>query len=207
MAVKDFFCENCGATFELKSKQGKIGTRLSDGAYATMIARITGNENPDLFALQYSPSLEVTDLILTPRFFFTPQIIEKRPPLKETARRAGWVGCNILWKDIPIQGRIPIITKQHFSKATDVVKQYARVKKLQTKNLEARGWLLDVLTCVNSINKNEFSLSDVYAYADELRAKHTMNHHIEDKIRQQLQHLRDKGIIEFLGRGSYRKCN
>lgn len=32
------------------------------------------------------------------------------------------------------------------------------------------------------------------------------NHHIREKIRQQLQLLRDKGIIEFVGRGRYKKC-
>ncbi|MGI0085759.1 MAG: DpnI domain-containing protein, partial [Nitrososphaerales archaeon] len=30
------------------------------------------------------------------------------------------------------------------------------------------------------------------------------NAHIRDKIRQQLQVLRDMGLIEFLGSGSYR---
>ena len=29
--------------------------------------------------------------------------------------------------------------------------------------------------------------------------------HIKEKIRQQLQVLRDKGLIEFLGNGHYRK--
>jgi len=33
---------------------------------------------------------------------------------------------------------------------------------------------------------------------------HPKNKHIPDKIRQQLQVLRDHGIIEFLGRGEYR---
>ena len=33
------------------------------------------------------------------------------------------------------------------------------------------------------------------------------NNFIKDKIRQQLQLLRDKGIIEFVGRGNYKKVN
>ena len=40
-----------------------------------------------------------------------------------------------------------------------------------------------------------------------LAGKHPDNHHIKDKIRQQLQMLRDNGIIEFIGRGHYRKNN
>ncbi|MBQ1398560.1 MAG: restriction endonuclease, partial [Clostridia bacterium] len=35
--------------------------------------------------------------------------------------------------------------------------------------------------------------------------KHIHNNNIEAKIRQQLQILRDKGFIEFLERGHYRK--
>jgi len=37
-----------------------------------------------------------------------------------------------------------------------------------------------------------------------LQAKHPENHNVKAKIRQQLQYLRDKGVIEFLGRGHYR---
>ncbi len=38
-----------------------------------------------------------------------------------------------------------------------------------------------------------------------LQARHPQNNNIRPKIRQQLQVLRDKGVIEFLGRGLYRK--
>ncbi|MFR4384325.1 MAG: restriction endonuclease, partial [Phascolarctobacterium sp.] len=31
------------------------------------------------------------------------------------------------------------------------------------------------------------------------------NHYIQAKIRQQLQLLRDKGLLEFCGNGSYKK--
>lgn len=35
---------------------------------------------------------------------------------------------------------------------------------------------------------------------------HSKNRHVRDKIRQQLQVLRDLGLIDFLGFGSYRLC-
>ncbi|WP_314885952.1 hypothetical protein [Psychrobacter immobilis] len=50
-----------------------------------------------------------------------------------------------------------------------------------------------------------FSLNQVYAFAELLKIKHPENNHINDKIRQQLQMLRDRGIIEFTGRGRYCK--
>ena len=56
------------------------------------------------------------------------------------------------------------------------------------------------------------SLSEVYDHADQLAELRPQNHHIHDKIRQQLQVLRDMDLLEFLGgasslaaaRGSYR---
>ena len=45
----------------------------------------------------------------------------------------------------------------------------------------------------------------MYRFEEMLAIKHPDNHHVKDKIRQQLQMLRDNGIIEFIGRGHYRK--
>lgn len=160
--VADMKCNCCGEIFELKSKEGRIGNRINDGAYATMIARITSITNPALFIMRYSKDYNVTDLTLIPKFFFVPHIIEKRKPLAPTTRRAGWTGCNI-------------------------------------------SWLFDVLNCVNRIETDEFCLQDVYTYGEVLQEKHRNNHNVEAKIRQQLQFLRDKGFIVFLGRGHYRK--
>jgi type II restriction enzyme len=49
-----------------------------------------------------------------------------------------------------------------------------------------------------------FSLADVYAHADTLAKLHPANRHIQPKIRQQLQVLRDWGLVEFVGGGAYR---
>ena len=62
-----------------------------------------------------------------------------------------------------------------------------------------------MLTCINTIDSVEFSLQDVYAFEELLQKKHRNNNNVEAKIRQQLQILRDKGVIEFLERGHYRK--
>lgn len=205
MPVADLQCDNCGEIYELKSKQGKVGNKINDGAYLTMIERINSSSNPNLFIMNYSADYQVTDLLLVPKFFFVESIIEKRKPLVPTARRAGWVGCNILLESIPFQGRIWIIEKQRVLNAVEIVENYAQIRKLQTNNLESRGWLMDVLNCVNSINNEDFSLQDIYAFVEQLQEKHISNHNVEAKIRQQLQILRDKGFIEFTTRGHYRK--
>jgi len=68
---------------------------------------------------------------------------------------------------------------------------------------ETRGWLADVLRCVERCFTN-FTLANIYAFESELAAKHPDNHNARAKIRQQLQLLRDLGFIEFLGSGEYR---
>ena len=41
-------------------------------------------------------------------------------------------------------------------------------------------------------------------YLSRRSEKHPENKHVKDKIRQQLQFLRDKGYLKFLDRGKYR---
>lgn len=61
-----------------------------------------------------------------------------------------------------------------------------------------------MLNVVRALGREEFTLAEVYAFADTLRRLHPQNRHVEDKIRQQLQRLRDLGFLEFVGRGRYR---
>lgn len=203
----DFFCSDCESDFELKSKQcisGKISNKINDGAYDTMISRITSSRNPNFFFMTYK-NYSVSNFILIPNHFFTPRIIEKRKPLAPTAKRAGWVGCNIDISSIPESGKIFIVKNNVELNHEDVIKKYAKTKSLKTSNIETRGWLLDTLSCVEKIPEKEFSLNQIYSFENELKIKHPENNFIKDKLRQQLQYLRDKGFIEFLGNGHYRK--
>ena len=202
--VADFYCEKCNEQFELKSTDKKIENKITDGAYFTAIQRITRKTNPDLFFLQYR-NFMVENLTVVPKYFFTPEIIEKRKPLSENARRAGWTGCNILLGKIPLQGKIPIIHAGKIIETEKVVNAYRKSLSLQTDNIENRGWLFDVLNCVNSIKSEKFDLNAMYKYENELKSKHPNNNNIQAKIRQQLQELRDRNIISFLGQGRYKK--
>mgnify|MGYP003294919679 CR=1 FL=1 len=147
----------------------------------------------------------VNDLILIPKHFFVPDIIEKRKPLAQTARRAGWVGCNIVIDKIPEQGRISIISSGNITNINSILNKVNQSNKLETKNMNSRGWIMDVLNCVNKISTQLFTLEDMYVFECELQSKHPENYNVKPKIRQQLQLLRDKGFIEFLGNGKYRK--
>lgn len=207
MPVGDFFCQDCKSDFELKSKESKnafISNKITDGAYGTMIERITSLNNPHLFVMTYA-NWSVNNLLIIPKFFFVPEIIEKRKPLADTARRAGWVGCNIDIGSIPESGKIFIIRNSKQEDKSNVIDQYQHVLSLQKTDIECRGWLLDVLKCVERIPKNDFTTQEMYAFVDELQQKHPDNNHVQDKIRQQLQFLRDKGFIRFTSRGHYKK--
>ena len=88
--------------------------------------------------------------------------------------------------------------------AAEVRRAYKRLRPLEKIKAEKRGWTLDVLNVVRALEKEEFSLGEVYAHADQLSELHPANQNIQPKIRQQLQVLRDMGLVEFLGGGDYR---
>ena len=207
--VADFLCEKCSEEFELKSKNSKSpGNKIVDGAYHTMIERINSENNPNFFFLTYDKStLIVNNFMIIPKFYFLPKIIEKRKPLSANARRSGWIGCNILLNEIPESGRIYFVKNSIIIDKSTVIGNWQKTIFLDKKDQNAKGWILDVMICIDKIRKNEFSLEDIYKFEPYLKAKHPNNNFIKDKIRQQLQLLRDKGIIEFIGRGKYKKIN
>lgn len=203
--VADFYCISCSEEFELKSKNKSIGSKIVDGAYGTMIERLQSQNNPNFFFLTYSlDSLMVNNFMVIPKHFFVPEIIEKRKPLSSTARRAGWVGCNILLQGIPESGKIFYIKNGQSKDMKDVLAQWQKTLFLrEEKELQAKGWLLDVMRCVDKLGKNKFTLADIYEYESDLQKLHPNNQHIKDKIRQQLQVLRDKNYLKFTSRGNY----
>lgn len=203
--VADFYCEACAEEFELKSKSGKLSATITDGAYSTMIERINSKHNPNFLFLTYSGKWTINDFLIIPKHFFTPEIIVKRPPLAATARRAGWVGCNIDVSKIADAGKIFLVKNSHIINQEIVRETYRKTLFLRTKGQAAKGWLLDIMSCIDQIKMDVFTLGEVYKFEDWLKQKHPSNKFIKDKIRQQLQVLRDKGFIEFTNCGSYKK--
>lgn len=204
--VADFYCPKCNNFFEQKSQNGNISIKVNDGAYSTMLQRITSNTNPDFLFMSYDlSSLIVKSLFIVPKHFFVPTIIEKRKPLAPTARRGGWIGCNILLNKIPDAGKIYMINKGNEIDKKDVLYSINKTNFLSDIPVDGRGWLLDIMNCIQLIPSDIFDLSQMYSFEERLKYMHPNNCHIKDKIRQQLQILRDKDYIEFLGKGRYKK--
>jgi len=68
------------------------------------------------------------------------------------------------------------------------------------------GWKREVFKLLDqSVLPDRFSLGDAYRFEPVLARKFPQNANIQPKIRQTLQYLRDLGLLEFSGKGEYRK--
>jgi type II restriction enzyme len=201
----DFTCPSCSLDYQLKSTKSPIKNRVVDSGYDAMIRAIRNDRTPNLFLLQYSPAWLVANLYLIPSFFLIESAIEKRKPLSTTARRAGWVGCNIILTNIPEDGRIAVVEDGVAKKRSEVRDRFARIRPFAELPVSLRGWTLDVLNVVRKLRKTEFSLAEIYEFDGSLARAHPQNNNVRPKIRQQLQVLRDLGYLQFEDdRGRYR---
>lgn len=203
--VADFVCPACAEEFELKSQKTAFGAKVVDGAFRTMCERLAASNNPNLLLLNYDLArLSVKNAFIVPKHFFVREIIEERKPLAKTARRAGWIGCNILLRQIPTAGKIFFVRDGQPQPKETVLAEWKRTLFLRRQSIEGRGWLVEVMKCVESIGKNEFDLDDVYRFEMQLSQLYPNNQNVKPKIRQKLQELRDHGFLDFVSRGRYR---
>lgn len=112
-------------------------------------------------------------------------------------------GCNILLSAIGPEGKIRLVKDGVAADPTLVRRQYQKIRPIAGLKGRVRGWTLDVLRFVHQIGKREFDLHEVYAFEKHLAALYPENRNVKPKIRQQLQVLRDMGLLRFLGSGRY----
>jgi type II restriction enzyme len=114
----------------------------------------------------------------------------------------------------------------------EVREKFKRVKPLSEISVKQRGWTLDVLNAIRRLGKtdlsrlgngesnlaeskgprgpsgraraSQFTTADAYAFTRELEKLHPDNRHVQDKIRQQLQVLRDTGLLLHPSRGEWK---
>src|SRR5207247_5101658 len=109
-----FVCHKCGEEYQLKSKHGKLGARITDAAYSEALRAAERNAFPHLLLMQYAaiPGPVVT-LQAVPGAFITPSALESRKALSSTARRAGWIGCDIIIGDLHQAARVAVVMEGH----------------------------------------------------------------------------------------------
>ncbi len=119
-----------------------------------------------------------------------------------------------------------IVKQEHIAKANEILSKIPKITlpqipvvKIETPEINfdiiqnatqpistsLTGWKLAVFNCLISINKQEFTINEVYRYENQLKTMYSKNQNIKAKIRQQIQFLRDLGLIEFLTNGNYKK--
>ncbi len=199
----DFICSHCNQSYELKTFLRRPSVRLPDGAYAAMMSRIYEGTTPSLLLLERSENWHIRSLTAIHSTFLTPIAIEKRKPLSSNAVRAGWTGCNILLDKIGEDGQIPVIREGAFLPKEEVRQHFRKFLPLAKKSAEERGWTALTLTVLRGLGKSTFHLKNVYEKEQIFSDSYPQNRHIRDKIRQQLQVLRDMKVIRFDGRGHY----
>lgn len=205
--VYDFYSELCGERFQLKASRSPIARSVLGADFRRMWQSIANNSQPSLILLHYDrPAWRVRDLSLVHRACITVNCVRRRKPLAATAQRAGWEGCNIVLDDIPSVGRIPVVSAGEIREKRLVLDQWKRTSKLLGVKPIERGWLADVLRCIERLFST-FTLENLYSFEAELGARHPDNHHVKAKIRQQLQVLRDLGFVEFVSPGIYRRLS
>lgn len=208
--VRDFICPECETAYQLKGKTGRHGNTVANSAYDPKIAAIRQGSAPNYAFLDYSrDTWKVTGLFVVPGHFITEGVVQRRKPLPPTARRAGWVGSNILLSKLPLEGRIAVVANGAVIAPETVRANWNRFRFLKNDPRASGGWGAEVLAYVRRLQSEtgrpDFTLQTFYSwFRDPLATQHPDNHHIEAKIRQQLQVLRDGGVLEFLGRGRYR---
>jgi len=202
-SVVDFECSRCASRYQLKSGSKWSEQSIPDSAYDAMIRSIREDKAPHLLVLQYSSTWTVRNLMLIPSFFFNESVIKKRPPLSATARRAGWIGCNIAIGEIAAEGKLRIVRDGDAVSSDQVRAAFRHAAPMASLPPHARGWTLDVLHMIANLPNREFTIDDAYKFETRLQELHPLNRNVRPKIRQQLQVLRDKGFLKFTAKGKY----
>ncbi|MCL4447094.1 MAG: hypothetical protein M1163_01655 [Candidatus Thermoplasmatota archaeon] len=217
--VYDFYCNHSNQIFvllpsskddfQLKSTKSfphnYFPSRIMGAEYHTTVRSLREGTFPSLILLHYNPyQKEVRDCLFIHRLSVTMNSIGRRNPLGESARRRNWVGSEILLNNIPEVGRIEVIQAGEIVPTETVMNQWTRVENILKGDFEKRGWISDVMRVIDGMQET-FTLEDVYSYESGLEDLHPDNKHIKDKIRQQLQILRDISYLKFISRGKYQK--
>ena len=220
--VFDFYCDHFDQKFMLIPSPAKDnfqlkGTKsfpynhfpssITGAEYHTTLASLEHGVFPSLILLHYElRQREIQDGLFIHRLSVTLNSISARAPLTESARRSNWTGTKILLNNIPEIGKIPIISESSIIPKEIVMEKWQSVERILQGNLDRRGWISAVMMVIDKLPEL-FSLNDIYAYQQYLEQQYPNNRHIRDKIRQQLQILREKGHLKFVGRGRYLKLN
>jgi len=114
--------------------------------------------------------------------FLTPSVIEERKPLSMSARRAGWIGCNIRLDLIAPDAQIPVVAEGRASKRETVRAAFQQFNRLGDLNPSARGWATLTLQMIRSLGADAFSLDDLYRREPLFSAVYPANRNVRPRF-------------------------
>ena len=101
--VADFTCVTCGATYQLKAKDGRFGRLLIGAAYDATLRAVREGRMPAHILVEFDrrrATIVYADAL--PGALIDETRVIARTPLSLNARRAGWQGCNIDVSGLPL---------------------------------------------------------------------------------------------------------
>jgi hypothetical protein len=100
--LADFACPGCEHEYQLKAKNGRFSGIVAGAAYAPLIAAAQSGSLPDYILAEYDTRWSLMSLVRAiPGHQIDATRISPRNPLREGARRAGWVGAVINVAGLP----------------------------------------------------------------------------------------------------------
>jgi hypothetical protein len=129
--ARDFVCPSCNHNYELKALRTRPKRTLVDGAYSALMSRILDGSVPTLMMLERNDAWEIQSLTAIHHLFLTPSVVEERKPLSPTARRAGWVGCNIRLDLISPDAQVAIVGDGRLNEPKLVREAFQRYDQLR----------------------------------------------------------------------------
>jgi hypothetical protein len=100
--VADFKCFVCDATYQLKGKNGRFGSRITGAAYKPTMDAVRASDLPEYILVEFDTRFGTVVFVdAVPGRLIGEERIVPRKPLSATARRAGWQGCTIVIAGLP----------------------------------------------------------------------------------------------------------
>lgn len=141
--VNDLYCRKCNADFELKSSKWNLWKTILWWDYEIMVKTML--ENPmHLFVLKYSEDFTIKNFLVVPKYFFIPEIIQKRKTsnvkLKNWKIRH-WTWWNILFDKIPESWKIHYIKDWRYKTRTEILEEWSKIKFLEKTETKSKWWI------------------------------------------------------------------
>lgn len=135
--TKDFDCARCGESFQLKSMSRPIAGTVLGASYLTTRRSIEEGSHPSIIVLSYDrTSLKVHDVQIVHRAGISSTCIRPRKPLRATAGRAGWQGCDWLLGQLPPSAKIDVVQNGTEVPKKEVMKRWRETADLFHEKLD-----------------------------------------------------------------------